>query len=267
MLPTMRPRPGRRAPALLLAAALLPAPPAGAQAAGTPQVTLRVAAQEGTEPKFIPAGKGRIVGLCVDIFRAIERIDPGLVFVGDQQWMPLIRAYHEVATQQHDALCAVQHTDARDRDYVFLEPPLFPINYRLMVRAGDDVVVNSWDDVRKLGKDGVVLANRGYATTDVLIAQGGLEINASATSPAMNVQKLLAGRARFFLHRSPGLEDFLARAGGAGKVKILPPVMFTTQLYMVLGRHVDPAVIARVRRALEQMEKTGELARLLKKWD
>ncbi|MQA40134.1 substrate-binding periplasmic protein [Rugamonas aquatica] len=247
--------------AFLLLAALLP-PAAVAQ-----PVTLRVAAQEGTEPKFIPAGPDRIIGLCVDIFRTIERIDPGLVFIGDQQWMPLIRAYHEVAIQQHDALCAVQRTEERERNYVFVDPPLFPIHYMLMVRADDDVVINNWDDVRKLGKDGMVLANRGYATTDFLIAQGGLQINASATSPAMNVQKLVAGRARFFLHRSPGLQAFIARAGATGKIRILPQVMSTAQLHMAMGRHVDPAVVARVRRALEQMEKTGELARLLKKWD
>lgn len=244
---------------LLLAAPLAPT-------AAQP-VTLRVAAQEGTEPKFIAAGKDRIVGLCVDIFRTIERIDPGLIFIGDQQWMPLIRAYYLLAQQQHDALCAVQHTEERDRQYVYLDPPLFPINYMLLVRAGDQVVINNWDDVRKLGKDGVVLANRGYATTDFLVAQGGLQINASATSPIMNMQKLMAGRARFFLHRSPGLAGVIAGAGATGKVKVLPQVMSTAQLHMVMGRHVDPDVVARVRRALEQMEKTGELARLLKKWD
>ncbi len=253
----------KTARALALTILLLAQRPAPAAA----PILLRVAAQEGTEPKFIQDGKDRIVGLCVDIFRAIERIDPGLLFVGDQQWMPLIRAYHEVATRRHDALCAVQHTTERDRDYVLIEPPLFPIHYRLIVRADDDVVIDSWNDVRKLGKNGVVLANRGYATTDFLIAQGGLEINASATSPIMNVQKLVAGRGRFFLHRSPGLNGFIARAGAQDKVKILPQVMSTAPLHMAMGRHVDADTVARVRRAIEQMEKSGELARLLKKWD
>lgn len=258
MLPMTRPRPA----ALLLAACLLLPPAAGAE-----PVVLRVAAQEGTEPKFIADGKDRIIGLCVDIFRAIERIDPGLVFVGDQQWMPLIRAYHEVAVQQRDALCGVQRTEEREQRYVYLDPPLFSIHYMLLARTGDDVAIRDWDDVRKLGKDGVVLGNRGYATTDFLIAQGGLQIDASATSPAMNVQKLVAGRGRFFLHRAPGLARLIASAGATGKVRILPTVMSTAQLYMVMGRHIDPAVVARVRGAIEQMERTGELARLLKKWD
>jgi hypothetical protein len=37
-----------------------------------------------------------MVGLCIDIMRAIEQIDPGLRFVGHQRWKPLIRAYSEL---------------------------------------------------------------------------------------------------------------------------------------------------------------------------
>jgi polar amino acid transport system substrate-binding protein len=247
---------------LLMLACTLPGSPAHA----TP-VALRVAAQEGTEPKFIAAGKDRIVGFCVDLFRTIERIDPGLIFVGDQQWMPLVRAHSELANHQHDALCAVQRTAERERQYLYLDLPLFPLQYMLLARINDTVVINGWDDVRKLGAQGVVLVNRGYSTAEMLEQFGGLRINSSATNPAMNLQKLIAGRGRFFLHRGPDLQGFLARAGVVGKVRILPHVMYTTNVYMAMGTHVDPAVAARVQRALEQMEKTGELARLLKKWN
>jgi ABC-type amino acid transport substrate-binding protein len=238
---------------------------AGAQAA--PTTLLRVAAQEGTDPKFIAAGEGRVVGFCIDVFRTIERIDPGLIFEGDQQWMPLTRAHSAVVNKQHDALCAIQHTEERDRRYAFIDPPLMPIHYMLVVRAKDNVVIHHWNDVRKLGAEGVVLANRGYAPAGVLADMGGLQVNDSATNPEMNLQKLIAGRGRFFLHRTPGLEGFIARAGATGKVRILPQVMYTSTLHMAIGNHVDPAVVARVRRAIEQMEKTGELARLLRKWD
>jgi ABC-type amino acid transport substrate-binding protein len=232
-----------------------------------PAVVLRVAAQEGTEPKFIPAGKGRIVGFCVDLFRTIERIDPGLIFMGDQQWLPLLRAHYELANHQHDALCAVQRTEERARLYAYLDPPLFPLRYMLIARGNDNVVINDWADVRNLGKQNVVLVNRGYATAEVLEGVGGLQVDASATSPLINLQKLIAGRGRFFLHRGPGLNGFIERAGAAGKVKILPQVMFSTDVYMAMGTHVDPAVRLRVQRAVEQMERSGELARLVRKWD
>jgi ABC-type amino acid transport substrate-binding protein len=246
---------------IILAGVLL-----GSSAGATP-VTLRVAAQEGTEPKFIAAGKDRVVGICVDLFRTLERIDPGLIFVGDQQWLPLVRAHSELANHQHDAMCAIQRNAERERQYLYLDLPLFPLQYMLLARANDPVVINGWDDVRKLGAQGVVLVNRGYTTAETLEQFGGLRINSSATSPAMNLQKLVAGRGRFFLHRGPDLHGFLARSGFAGKVKILPHVMYTTYVYMAMGTHVDPVVVARVQRALEQMERTGELARVLRKWN
>jgi ABC-type amino acid transport substrate-binding protein len=245
---------------------LLAAQPAMAAAAG-PVVSLRVAAQAGTDPKFIDAGDGRVIGVCVDIFRTIERIDPGLVFVGDQQWLPLVRAHAEVVNHQHDALCAVQRTPEREVQYNYIDVPLMPLRFQLLARADDPVVIHSWDDVRKLGANGVILTNRGFGTTETLERIGDLRFSASAADPKNNLQKLVARRGRFFLHRGPGLKSFLQRSGYGGKVRILPQVMYQTETYMAMGTHVDPAVTMRVRRAVEQMERTGELARLLKKWD
>ncbi|TFW14983.1 transporter substrate-binding domain-containing protein [Duganella callida] len=239
---------------------------AGGRAWAAQPVVLKVVAQEGTEPKYIPAGIGRVVGLCVDLYRAIERTDPGVVFAGDQQWTPALQALSQLASHEHDALCAVQRTDERARQYVFLEPALFQLRYQLIARAGDPATINNWDDVRKLGPQGVILVNRGYTAPGMLERIGGLQVDASATTPAANLQKLIAGKGRFFLHRAPGMQGFIDRAGAAGKVKILPAVMATTQVYMALGTHVDPAVRARVQRAIEQLEKNGELARILQKW-
>ena len=227
---------------------------------------LRIAAQEGTEPKYI-ADKQQVVGLCVDILRAIEHVDPTLRFSGDQQWLPQIRSYSEVSAGRQDVLCGIQHTPERDQQYLFLDPPLFPIEYHLIARADDAVSVGNWDDVRKLGAQGVVLSSRNYATTTILTQLGGLQIDAAATNPLMNLHKLVSGRGRFFLHRSTGLQAFLDRNDLGGKVRILPAVMFNTKLHLALGRHVDPAVAARLQHALEQLDKNGELNRLRKKWD
>ncbi|MES2118447.1 MAG: transporter substrate-binding domain-containing protein [Pseudomonadota bacterium] len=246
----------------LLLPLLCGALPAGA----TGGVVLRVAAQEGTEPKFIARG-GTVVGLCVDILRAIEKQDPGLVFTGDQHWMPLVRVYTELARGEQDAACGVQRTADRESKFTYLEPSLFPINYMLLARADDPVVINSWEDVRQLGPHTVVLANRGFASVQILESVGGLQVDARSASPPMNLQKLIAGRARLFLHRTPGLQAFLDRAGAADKVRILPVVLASTRLYLVLGKHVDHDTVVRVQHALVRLDKAGELERLLHRWD
>lgn len=239
---------------------------AGASVAAT---EIRTSAQFGTEPKFqaADAGSGRVVGICIDIMRAVERLDPGLKFTGHQVWQPLPRIYSAMDRGMQDASCGLSHSPERDRKYQFVGPPLFSIRYYLVARSEDAATINNWDDLRNLGKDSVVLANRGFAGATILGNQAGIQVDAGASDPKLNLQKLLAHRGRFFFHRAPGLQAVLERSGVAGKVKILPTVMTTSQLYFVMGRQVDPALVERLRLTLQALEKSGELERIAKSWE
>ncbi|RZT08904.1 amino acid ABC transporter substrate-binding protein, PAAT family (TC 3.A.1.3.-) [Duganella sp. CF402] len=228
---------------------------------------LRTAAQEGTEPKFMAAGKNHIVGLCIDIMRAIEQLDPGLRFVGDQKWKPLIRAYSELETGIEDVQCAVQRTAEREKRFNFIGPALFSIEYHFLVRSNDPIEIHSWDDVRKLAPNGVVLVNRGFAAGDILAAMGGIEVDASSTHQELNLQKLIAGRGRLYFHRGPGLQKLLERTDTTSKVKILPQVMYSAKLYFATNKQLDGKIADRVAGALFTLEKKGDLERLMRKWD
>lgn len=250
---------------LLLAACWLPLL-AAAEPSAAPTV-LRTAAQEGTEPKFLADGKDRITGLCIDIMRAVEQLDPGLRFVGDQRWKPLIRAYSELEAGIEDVQCAVQRTADREKRFNFIGPALYIIEYHFLVRSNDPIDIQSWDDVRKLAPNGVVLVNRGFAAGDILAAMGGIEIDARSTSPDLNLQKLIAGRGRLYFHRGPGLQKLLERTGTVDKIKILPQVMYSARLYFATSNHLDGKITERIANALFALEKKGELERLMKKWD
>ncbi|WP_229258964.1 substrate-binding periplasmic protein [Duganella flavida] len=230
-------------------------------------ISLRTAAQEGTEPKFIAAGKDHIIGLCIDIMRAIEQVDPGLRFTGDQHWKPLIRAYSELEAGVEDVQCAVQRTAEREKRFNFIGPPLYTIEYHFLVRSSDNLTIHSWDDVRKLAPNGVVLVNRGFAAGDIVAAMGGIEVDASSTNQELNLQKLIAGRGRLYFHRGPGLQKLLERTGTTDKVKILPQVMYSAKLYFAASKQLDGKVSERVTNALFMLEKKGELERLMRKWD
>ncbi len=230
-------------------------------------IVLRTAAQEGTEPKFIADGKDHVVGLCVDILRAVEQIEPTLQFVGDQRWKPLIRAYSEMETGQLDVQCAMQRTAEREQRFHFLGPALYSIDYHFLARAQDTVDITQWDDVRRLAPDNVVLINRGFAAGEVLASMGGIEVDASSTNPQLNLQKLIAGRGRLYFHRGPGLQRLLARTGTTDKVRILPHVMYSAKLYFVTSKKLAAFINERLERALFQLEKNGELERLMRKWD
>lgn len=230
-------------------------------------VTLRTAAQEGTEPKFIADGPERIVGLCIDIMRAVEQIDPRLQFSGDQRWKPLIRAYSELESGQQDVQCAVQRTPEREQRFHFLGPALYTIEYHFLARMQDNVAIHSWEDVRHLAPDNIVLINRGFAAGDIVAAMGGIVVDANSTSPQHNLQKLIAGRGRLFFHRGPGLSKLLERTGTADKVRILPQVMYSAKLYFATSNKLARHINERLEQALFALEKSGELERMMRKWD
>lgn len=245
----------------LLAASL----PCGAALSAT---DIRTAAQFGTEPKFLTdEHSGEMRGICIDIMRAVERVDPSLKFVGQQRWQPLTRIYSSLDHGLQDVACGLSHSAERDKKYLFVGPALFTLRYHLIARADDPVTINNWDDVRKLEPDGIVLANRGFAGVTVLENAGIRQIDAGAPSPQLNVQKLLARRGRLFFHRGPGLQAILNRTGFADKVRILPAEMASSSLYFVAGKHVDVAIIDHLRAALLVLEKNGELERIARSWE
>jgi ABC-type amino acid transport substrate-binding protein len=232
---------------------------------------IRTVAQEGAFPKFVAlehAGKPPIGGLCVDIMRAIERIEPELHFVGDQQWVPLIRIEVGMTAGKIDAACGLIRTSERKAKFDFIDTPLFPVNYLLVVRAADDVQVKDWADVRKLGEHGVILTIHGFVgILSHLREVGGLRIDTGGRDTKVNLEKLLAGRGRFFVHRSPGVAAEVASSGLRDKVKILPTIMYSETFYMMVAKSMAPAVRDKMNRALTQLAASGELAKLSKKWD
>lgn len=243
---------------------LTPAAPAGA-------IDVRTAAQEGAAPKFIAAtvdGKPRIVGLCIDILRAIERVEPEIRFVGDQQWLPFIRVETAIDQGQLDVGCGMIRTREREKKNGFIDTPMFPVDYLLVVRADDDVQVRDWTDVRKLGDQGVVLTIHGFVGIATFMKNlGGLHVDPGGRSARVNLDKLLAGRGRFFVHRTPGIYGEIASSGLQDKVKVLPTVMYTENFHMMVARTMTADTRDKINRALIRLGESGEMAKLVRQWD
>lgn len=232
---------------------------------------IRTVAQEGSAPKFVAldvGGKPAVGGLCVDIMRAVERADPELRFVGDQQWQPLLRAEIGIGNGTLDAACGLIRTPERLAKFDFIDTPLFPVNYLLVVRANDEVQVKDWSDVRNLGEHGVILTIHGFVGILAhLRAVGGLRIDAGGRDTKVNLEKLVAGRGRFFIHRSPGIAGEIANSKLHDKVKLLPTVMYSETFYMMVSRSMPPQLKDKLNKALQQLGENGELVKLSKKWD
>lgn len=227
---------------------------------------IRTAAQEDSAPKYLNEG-GKVVGLCIDIMRAIEGLDPGLRFSGEQNWLPLLRLEHGVRNGKLDMACGFVRNQEREGHYQIVLPRLFPVQYRLVVRAGDDPAVRSWDDVRRLGAAGVILVNSGRGPAKRLEELGGLSIDSGGRTTLSNLRKLASGRGRFYYYRTPGLTSQLRRSGVQDKLRVLPVVLESQDFYMMLGKHVPKHRVERLSDAVQALQDSGELARLLDKWD
>lgn len=211
-------------------------------------------------------GAPAVGGLCVDILRALEKADPELKFAGDQSWQPLVRMEAGMASGDIDAICGLLRTKARESRYTYIEPQLFPVTYHLVARADDDVRIASWDDVRALGDQGIVLVNNGFGIIDRLGGIDGIRIDTGATTTKANFAKLLVGRGRFLYHRSPGIQAEIRAAGVEGKVKVLPAALHIEKFYLAVSNRMPRDTRERLGKAVVELDRSGELARLLRKW-
>jgi hypothetical protein len=234
-------------------------------------VALRTAAQAGSEPKFIvgtaPPGRApAVTGYCIDLFRAIEQVDPTIRIVGDQTLMTPASMKHMMDTNDLDLACAWVHAGRHGDGYTFVEPALFTFRFVLAARVGDNAAVQNWDDVHKLAPDNVVLINHDWAQADWVQPLQGLRIDSAGYSSQSNLTKLAASRGRFFFFREPGLSLEIAAAGLQDKVHVLPAQLGSDPAFLVLRKNLPEAEHAELQSALMQLEARGELARLNSRW-
>lgn len=57
-------------------------------ALGAESIMLKVPSQSGTEPKYLALPNGSKGGICIDVFRAIEQLEPTNRFSRDQELNP-----------------------------------------------------------------------------------------------------------------------------------------------------------------------------------
>ncbi len=230
-------------------------------------ITVRTAAQEDAAPRYelvkSADGKSVVAGICIDILRAIERVDPKIRFSGDQNRLPLRRVQLALQFGEIDAYCGLNKSVEREQWSVFIEPPLYALDYTMAVNADDNVQIRSFDDLRHLGANGTILVMSGSESAMRLHNLGGLDIDASGTGQEANLRKLMAGRGRFFYRHTLGLRAEIHRLGLEGKIRILPVSLDREYQYLLVSKKTSPDVVERLRRSVVKLQTSGELARIM----
>jgi len=223
--------------------------------------TLRTAAQDNNALKYDLKNPAK-PGICVEVLQAVEASDPELRFSGADQPMSLRRIEALLAEGQLDVFCALIRSPAREARMAFIEVPIYTVRHRIAVRSDDSIVIQSLDEIRRLGPEASVIVNKSTAHEDLLRAAGGLQLDASSPDTAVNLKKLVAQRGRFYYHTENALLRYIEDGGLEGKVRLLPTVFKSEPLYMVCSPRLAPALRQRLHLALDKLARRGELERI-----
>jgi len=221
---------------------------------------VRTAAQD-SQPKFIKSGNS-VSGLCVDVFRAIERVDPDLKFSALTNFMPLPRIEASMVEGSLDAFCGLAKTQDRLGKFDFIEPPVYSTHTVLAARTDEKADPQTFDELRNLGNDTIVLVAAQTVHEDVLKKQPGIKVDAGGKSTSINLQKLLQNRGRFVFHNDFALADDIKRDNLAGKVKILSAKFVSEGRYFAVSKAAPAELKAKLAAAMDKLSKTGELKKI-----
>lgn len=224
-------------------------------------MVLRTAAQDNNALKYDFSNKQK-PGICVEVIQAIQHLDPELKFSGWDTPSSLRRIELQLAEGNLDVFCALIKSSARESRFSFIDTPVYTVRHRIAVRADDNVNVKNFDDIRKLGADGVILVAKSTAHEDLLKKENGLLLESSSGDTAINLRLLVARRGRFFYHTENALLRYIEDGGLKEKVKLLPTVFKEEALYFAVSNSLPAATTMRLHVAMEKLAKRGELARI-----
>lgn len=221
---------------------------------------IRTAAQD-SQPKFVKDANG-VSGLCVDIFKAVERVDPELKFSPLKDFVPLPRIEDGMVNGTLDVFCGLAKTASRQTKFDFIETPLYTTHSVLAARTDEKADPQNFEDLRKLGAEAIVMVVMQTVHAEVLAAQPGIKVDAGAKDTSLNLQKLIAGRGRFIYHNDFALVDEIQRDKLSDKVKILSGQFASEGRYFVISKLATPGVKQKLTAAVEKLAKSGELAKI-----
>lgn len=221
--------------------------------------------QEESVPKYVLDASHEITaagGVCVDILRALELELPGIRITADYA-APFKRILHDLESGTIDLFCGMTRTKERELKYFYLEPPLYELNFVLTVRADDDVVITSFDDIRRLAPKNIILTNAGTGAERFLRRQDGLRIDAGAADIPTNLRKLRKRRGRFYFFHDMGVQATIKSEYKGRSFRVLP-VSFR-RYYQYAGfskKSPNAQMIEPLGRALKRLETTGQLQKI-----
>lgn len=206
-------------------------------------------------PKYIRGADGRFSGLCVDLMALIEK-NSNIKFSHRNDFVPPKRIIERLRNGETDLHCGFAKTPDREASLNYAEP-IYNVSYELIARADDPVVVSSIADIKKLGKDGLVLGVFGTSSNEKLRSLG-LTVEDGGKDIVANFNKLLDGRGRFFVYHDLGITYEMNQQPFKGKFRAIPVDIESYQHWMVFSNLAPEGLVKETVRVIEKLKASGE---------
>jgi polar amino acid transport system substrate-binding protein len=236
---------------------------AGAQAA-EPPLLLRSAQQSGSIAKYAAPGEAQLPGLCMEILRAVERVDPGLRFTGLSLRAPLRRIERMLAAGEIDAFFCLLKSPERALQWRYLPVPLYRIRHMVVQRADDPTELRGLADLAAVGRNKPVLVTQGTLLQQTL-ERANVQTGA-APSEREALQMLLMGRADAVYGQDVNLLRNLREAGLGERLRLSSTVFAEEVQYATVSTQLPAAAVQRLTLALQALERDGSLKALADKY-
>lgn len=232
-------------------------------ARATEQIQLRTAMQSGALAKYAP-DDAAAPGLCLEILRAVERIDPGLRFVGLEVRAPLLRIERLLAQGEIDVFFCLLKSPARAAQWRYLPVPLYRIRQMAVQRANDPTELRSMADLVAAGLRKPVLLSQGTLLAETL-RRGNVRIG-MAPSEREALQMLQLGRTDVVYGQDLNLLRSIRAVGLSEQLRLSSTVFDEDFQYATVSKQLSPAVADRLTQALQQLERDGSLRAIAEKY-
>lgn len=253
---------GRRA--ALLALSLAPALLARAAEPAATAASLRTIAQAGAPVKYAP-GNVRRPGLCIEILQAVERIDPGLRFSGQELQAPLRRIERMLAGREIDVFFCLLSSPERSRQWDYLPVPLYRVRHVAVQRIDDTTELLGINELLAAGRRKPVLVAQGSLLAGAL-AQAKVPFSDVARSDLDALRMLALGRSDVVYGQDMTLVPLLREPELAGRLRVAPAVFQEDSQYAVVSKQLPASTVRRLTLALQALEREGVLRTLADKY-
>lgn len=227
-------------------------------------ITLKTDLQD-SQPKTIKGEDGKLSGLSIELMRLIEQ-NSSYRFDMSKEFLPTSRIEANLSGNSSDLHFGFGKTGAREANFIFSSEPLYELKFIMISNADDNITIKSPEDIKKLGKEGVVLTILSTNTVEYLKKDLGLTVDDAVIEINKNLDKLISKRGRFFVYNNLAVNYEMNQPKYKGKFKVQPIEMHKFTHYIMYSKSTPKNVISGIDEVIRKLKKSGEWQKVTNKY-